>query len=165
MYLVLLAAISVMVLIFNIFSIKSFILKKTTLVNLFLGFFLLAIIISYLLVLILMTTNIVNVLDDGVSLNTLKVPMYMMSAWFLSVFLFIKIGKKRFAFFLYRSVFIEENEEENEEADLEAQMSEERRKTYKKQNIDVKEVPNFVQKFTSTYFKIKNTTKKVSDNI
>jgi hypothetical protein len=68
-------------------------------------------------------------------------------------------------FFLYRSVFIEEGEGEDEEVDVEAQNAEERRKTYKKQNIDVKEVPNFVQKFTSTYFKIKPNTKRVTQII
>lgn len=125
------------------------------------GFILLIIMVSYLLILVYVSTSIVNVLDEDESMKTLRIPMCIMSLWFLCVFIFIKIGKKRFVFFLYRSVFIEENEDENEEADLEAQMTEERRKTYKKQNIDVKEVPNFVQKFTSTYFKIKNTTKKV----
>ena len=85
----------------------------------------------------------------------------MLASWFLTVFVFIKISKTRFVFFLYRSIFIEENENDNEEEDVEAQLSDDRRKSYKKKNIDVKEVPNFVQRFTSTYFKIKPKTLKV----
>ena len=68
-------------------------------------------------------------------------------------------------FFLYRSVFIEETDLEEDELDIEAQNAEERRKTYKKKNVDIKEVPNFVQKFTSTYFKIKPNTKRVINQV
>ena len=161
MYTVLLCALSVMLFIFNIISIRSFFEKKTSLINLCFGFFLMGCMISYVIFLAFFTTSIVNYFDLSKEKITLKTPIYMLSSWFLCVFFFIKISKQRFVFFLYRSIFIEENEEDEEEIDLEAQITEERRKTYKKKNIDVKEVPNFVQRFTSTYFKIKPKIKKV----
>lgn len=118
-------------------------------------------IVSYFIFLVLMNTSLVNFLDGEKTKTVIKTPAYMLASWFLTVFVFIKISKTRFVFFLYRSIFIEENENDNEEEDVEAQLSDDRRKSYKKKNIDVKEVPNFVQRFTSTYFKIKPKTLKV----
>mgnify|MGYP001801172364 CR=1 FL=1 len=163
MYLVLLCALSVMMLIFNIISIKSFIEKKTSLVNLSIGFGLLCIFISYLIFLATFGTTLVKVLDEGKPPAMLKPYSYMLASWFLSVFFFIRVFKDRFMFFLYRSVFIEEPEAD--EDDIEAQEMQERRKTYQKKSVDVREVPNFVQRFTSTYFKIKPSTKRVSGRL
>lgn len=161
MYLVLMAAVAIMVLIFNIVSLKSFLQKKTSLLNLVFGFATLALIVSYLVFLVILSTSLVNVLDADGSAAALKTPVYMLCSWFLLAFSFIKFTKKKFIFFLYRSVFIEETDDAADEQDREAQVAEERRKTYKKKQVDVKQVPNFVQRFTSTYFKIRPNRQKV----
>ena len=161
MYLVLLAAVAIMLLIFNIVSLKSFFQKKTTLPHLLFGFFMLALIVTYLVNLVILATSLVTILDSNRPRIELKSPVYMVCSWFLVATLFIKLLRKKFVFFLYKSVFIEEPELEDTDQDIEARESEERRKTYKRKKVDVKEVPNFVQKFTSTYFKIKHSRKKV----
>lgn len=161
MFLVLMAAVAIMILIFNIVSLKSYFQKKTSLVNLLFSILTFGLVATYLVFLVILSTSLVTVLDNEEPLKILKSPVYMLCSWFLLSFGFIKLVKQKFIFFLYKSVFIEETEGGDQENDLEAQMTEERRKTYKKKQVDVKQVPNFVQKFTSTYFKIRPNRQKV----
>ena len=161
MYVVLLFAIGIIVLIFAFSSIKSYIHKKTPFKHLLFSFIILIFIVLYVALMINAGSSIVYNLDQKRSKVELKKPFYFLLAWYILVYCTIALGKKNVMYFLYKTVFVEEValDEEGEDSEEEG---DDRKKAYKKKNIDVKEVPNFVQKFTSTYFKIKPNFKRVN---
>lgn len=64
--------------------------------------------------------------------------------------------------FLFKMLFEEDGVEELEEYDFDLENEEEEEKNGKRRKIDVKEVPGFMQRFTSTYFKFNPEKIKVA---
>ena len=162
MCLVLIVGLFILVLIFNAISCKLLCKKKITFDVFIIGFIVL--IFSFLMVSLFIANTIllVDYLDNGKSAKMIQIGLYYLVGLFLFMFFFTKIFIKNISMFLYKIIFHEEDINLSlQDVDFADEESFDRRKAYKKSRVDVNEVPNFVQKFTDTYFKIKPKKMKV----
>ena len=150
MYLLLLYALSIIVLIFTVLSCKSFCLRKLPFKFALLGVVSFALMISYVSVFTMLGTCVSDALETGKDRSAVKKQLYIMCLWYMGTFLFLKFGHKTLMMFLYKTIFAEEGAEDLEEYDFDEEDAEQKNC---KKKVDVKNVPNFMQRFTSTYFK------------
>ena len=150
MYLLLLYALSIIILIFTVLSCKSFCLGKLPFKFALLGVVSFVLMILYVSVLTISGSYVSDALETGKDRSAVKKQVYILCLWYMGTFLFLKFGHKTLMMFLYKTIFAEEGAEDLEEYDFDEEDAGDKNC---KKKVDVKNVPNFMQRFTSTYFK------------